>query len=921
MRQTIICTTPIKKILATAVFIFMLIPLHAKLKVTDLKCEYRVDPLGIETLKPRLSWQLHSTQRNVLQTAYRILVSDNPSSLNNNIGNVWDTKKKYSNASIQIRYNGATLQPTKVYYWKVMVWDNHNIISAWSASGKWQMSLSDDWKGASWIAYERLADSLRFLPAQGDNNLVKPNILPIFRKEFVISRPLKRATVYVAGLGHFDLSLNGRKVGDHFLDAGWVEFEKHALYVTFDITRELKQGNNSFGMMLGNGFYYIPSERYHKLTLSYGYPKMIMRTVLEFTDGSTQDIISDGSWKVSQGPVTYSSIYGGEDYNATQEPSGWKMPGFNDKDWRDALIVDGPEKLTSQTATPLKIFDTFLPKSISQPKPGKWVYDMGQNASGIPKLVVSGKEGQTVTIKPAELLAADGTITTEPIGTPVYFNYTLKGVKKETWQPQFMYYGFRYLQLEGGIPEGQPNPNGLPVVSGIYSLHTRNSAKSIGSFHSSNELFNKIYKLIDWAIRSNTSSVFTDCPHREKLGWLEEAHLVGPSIRYNYDISSLCRKVVRDMINAQTLEGLVTSTAPEYARFEGSFRDSPEWGSNSIIMPWYMYEWYGDKDVLEEAYPMMIRYLEYLTNKAKNHILSYGLGDWYDIGPREPGPAQQTPNGVTATATYYYDLILMQKIALVLGRTSDAAKYKQLSLEVRKAYNNAFFNKETKQYAMGSQTANAISVYMGLVDPENKAAVIENIVSELKGRNNALTAGDIGYRYLLRVLDDAGRSDVIYNMNNRSDIPGYGYQIAKGASALTESWQGEENASNNHFMLGHLMEWFYSGLAGIRPSENAVAFQQIDLRPEVVGDVRSVRAEYISPYGLIKSEWELSDGFFKLKVQVPVNTTATVYLPVQNNSRIKMNGRFITTSSDRLLWGRKAVKIGSGQYVFELKRM
>lgn len=896
----------------------VLTQLFAQLSVTSLKCEYRNNPLGIETANPSLSWQLTSLQQNVMQTAYRILVADNPASLSKNLGNVWDTKKVNSDASIQIKYNGTKLQPTKVYYWKVMVWDNLKNISTWSTPSNWQMSLSGNWNGANWIAYERLPDAQRFLPVQGDNNMVKNNVLPILRKEFVLKKAIKRATVYIAGLGHFDLSLNGKKVGEHFMDAGWTEFEKHALYVTFDVTKQLKQGANAFGVMLGNGFYYVPSERYHKLTVAYGYPKMIFRTVLEFVDGSTENIISDDSWKVSPGPITYSSIYGGEDYNATLDQQGWKMPGFNDRSWKPALVVDGPEQLTPQTATALKIFDTFTTKKISQPKPGIWVYDLGQNASGIPKLTVRGKAGETVTLKPAELLAADGSITTQPIGTPVFFKYTLKGSGTESWQPQFMYYGFRYVQVEGAIPEGQPNPNNLPVVSGIYGLHTRNSAETIGSFSCSNELFNKTFKLIDWAITSNTSSVFTDCPHREKLGWLEEAYLVGASIRYNYDIASLCRKVVRDMMNAQTPEGLVTSTAPEYARFGGPFRDSPEWGSNSIIMPWYMYEWYGDKDVLAEAYPMMKRYINYLETKAKKHILSHGLGDWYDIGTKEPGPSQLTPNGVTATATYYYDLTLMEKIANLLEKPQEAIEYKNQAAEVRRAYNDAFFNEKTNQYATGSQTANAVSVYMGLVEQKNKAAVIKNIVKELKDRNNTLTAGDIGYRYLLRVLDDAGRSDVIYDMNNRSDVPGYGYQLAKGATALTESWQGADNASNNHFMLGHLMEWFYSGLAGIRPAENSVGFRQIDIRPEIVGDVTAAKAEYKSPYGLIKSEWKLINGVFELNTVIPANAKATIYLPVKANSQITQNGKVIDLSiADRNLQaGRHSIQVGSGKYLF-----
>jgi alpha-L-rhamnosidase len=522
-----------------------------------------------------------------------------------------------------------------------------------------------------------------------------------------------------------------------------------------------------------------------------------------------------------------------------------------------------------------------------------WVYDLGQNASGVPYLEVKGNKGAMVKISPAELLANDGTITTQPIGTPVYFDYTLKGGEAETWQPRFMYYGFRYIQIEGAVPQGEANPTGLPVVMDIQGLHTRSAAERIGEFSCSNELFNKTFHLIDWAIQSNMASVFTDCPHREKLGWLEEAHLVGSSIRYNYDIANLCRKVIGDMKRSQTGEGLIPDIAPEYAVFGGGFRDSPEWGSNSVILPWYMYEWYGDKQILQESYDMMTRYVAYLESKSKNHILSFGLGDWYDIGPKPPGVSQLTPNGVTATAIYYYDLTILTHIARLLGKPGDALKYSSVGNQVKASFNTRFFNKQTKQYATGSQTANAVAVYMNLVEPQDKAAVVDNIVKDIRSRNNSLTAGDIGYRYLLRVLDDAGRSDVINDMNNRDDVPGYGYQLAKGATALTESWQGADNASNNHFMLGHLMEWFYSGLAGIRPAPNSVAFHEIEIRPEPVGDVSWVKASYKSPYGLISSEWKKDNGGFYLKVKIPANTHATIYLPSKASSNIRESGHMI----------------------------
>ncbi|HRQ51316.1 MAG TPA: family 78 glycoside hydrolase catalytic domain, partial [Agriterribacter sp.] len=451
-----------------------------------------------------------------------------------------------------------------------MVWDDRDVASQWSGPSAWQMGLpgTADWKGAQWIAYERMPDSLRIVPGihGGGDPQSGPgkNILPLLRKEFEIRKTVRKATAFVAGLGHFDFSVNGKKAGDHFLDAGWTQYSNNALYVTFDITALLKEGGNALGMMLGNGFYYTPRERYRKITIAYGYPKMICRIVVEYTDGSAEDIISDATWKACPGPVTFSSIYGGEDYDATLEQTGWNSPSFNDRLWRKAIIVDGPPVLSAQTADPLKIKDSFSVKRITAPGPSVWVYDFGQNASGIFRIKVKGKKQDQVTFRPAELVTDDGLITQDAVGTPVYFRYTLKGDTAEAWQPRFTYYGFRYIQVEGAVPKGAPNPQGLPVIMEIVSLHTRNAAARVGHFSCSNDLFNRTATLIDWAVRSNMVSVFTDCPHREKLGWLEEAHLMGSSVQYNYHIAGLGRKVVKDMIAAQTAEGLVPNIAPEY---------------------------------------------------------------------------------------------------------------------------------------------------------------------------------------------------------------------------------------------------------------------------------------------------------------------------------------------------------------------
>ncbi|GGF11919.1 hydrolase [Hymenobacter cavernae] len=901
----------------------------ADLEVGQLKCAYAPVPLGVQTPAPNLSWQLASEQRNTRQTAYRVLVSDNEKLLSQHVGNIWDSQKVTSDASIQVRYAGQPLQSTKTYYWQVMVWDQAGRASAWSKPAKWQMGLlaPADWEGAQWIAYEELpAAQVDVLPVDGKKDIAQNNnVLPLLRKDFTVRKRLARATAFISGLGQFEMSLNGQKVGNHFLDPAWTKYNKHAQYVTFDLTGQLKKGPNTLGVMLGNGFYYVPpvKGRFRKLKSAFGYPKLLCRVVLDYQDGSSENIISDATWKTAPGPITFSSIYGGEDYNATLEPTGWDAPRFNDAAWKTALVVSGPPEVTSQSAEPLKVHETFTARKITAVQPNKWLYDFGQNASGIIELKVQGRAGDTIRVYPAELLKADNTAAQRATGGPYYFTYVLKGKGLETWRPRFSYYGFRYAQVEGGVPKGEANASNRPVIVALTALHTRNAAPRVGEFSCSNDLFNRTNKLIDWSIKSNLASVFTDCPHREKLGWQEETHLMGSSIRYNYDIAALCRKVIEDLRVSQLPDGLIPEIAPEYVKFEWGgdmFRDSPEWGSSSIILPWYVYQWYGDQQVLAESYPMMQRYVAYLGTKADGHILSQGLGDWYDLGPKPPGVSQHTPMGVTGTATYYYDLTILANVAHLLGKADDAARYEKLGAEVKAAFNARFFNKTTKQYATGSQAANAMAVYMGLVEPQDKAAVIENIVQDIRSRNNSLTAGDIGYRYLLQVLDEAGRSDVIFTMNNRSDVPGYGYQLAKGATALTESWAALPTVSNNHLMLGHLMEWFYGGLAGIRPADGAVAFNKIEIRPTPVGDVTSAKASHESPYGLIVSSWQKTGNAFELTATIPANTTATVYLPATASSKIMEGNVAVAQHNDLKLLGfeqdRARISVGSGTYHF-----
>jgi len=876
-------------------------------KLSNLRTEYHVDPIGVGTLTPGFSWEINSSHHGVTQSAWRIILSEDTGSLKNGAGALWDSKKQPGSISTGIPYNGPALTPGHTYYWRLKVWDEkRNDSSRLSAVQSFQIGLinKQDWQGANWIAAALTRDST----------------LPVFKKELTVDKPLRRATAFISGLGHFELSVNGEKTGDHFLDPGWVNYDKKALYVALDLLPQLKQGANTLTVLLGNGFYYVPGRRYHKLITNYGIPKCIARIFLEYMDGTTKDIVTDNSWLAAAGPITYSSIYGGEDYDARLETNM-----LTETSWHSAVTVTGPPKLEAQSAEPLKIFPAFGACNQKRRGPGSYTFDCKQNFSGIASIRVSGPKGATIRITPAELMAGDS-VNQKATGKPYYWQYTLKGDgEKESWQPRFTYYGFRYLQVDGAVVEGEPNPDHLPVLHDLQGLLTRNAVERTGRFTTSNLLFRRIDTLIDWAIQSNLASVFTDCPHREKLGWLEEAHLMGNSMRYDFDIASLYRKVIRDMMDAQTDSGLVPEIAPEFTVFGKPFRDSPEWGSSAIILPWYCYQWYGDTAAPAEAWPMMQRYMAYLRERSEGHLLYQGLGDWYDIGPNHPGLSQNTPQGITASAIYYYDLTLMAKAATLLHEPAKTTTYAEEAAAVKTAFNEKFFDRKTNNIGSGSQAANAVALYTGVIPEQARQAVFANIVSDLQKRNNSLTAGDIGFRYLLKVLDDYHRPDLIFAMNNRSDVPGYGYQLAKGATALTESWQALPSVSNNHLMLGHLLEWFYEGLAGIHaldvPASNGTnGFAHSTIRPEPVGDIQWAGADYHSPYGPISSHWKKGSNTFDLDVTIPGNTTATVWLPAAQNAVITEGWKRIADQKDIHLVRRDSgwavFELGSGTYNF-----
>ncbi len=737
--------------------------------------------------------------------------------------------------------------------------------------------------------------SAQWIAARPDTAAISnPHPLPIFRHGFTISKKISSATLYISGLGQFEARINGRNVTDTVLNPAWSDYRKRVFYCAYDVTALLQPGSNAIGVMLGNGMYNVPLTpgRYQKFHGSFGQPKLILQLQIKFADGTFQTIVSDGAWKTSPGPITFTSIYGGEDYDARLEQSGWDRPAFDDHNWVSVAVVNGPGgKLVPETIPPIRVFNRYDPVGITHPKPGLTIYDLGENFSGWPEITLHGPRGSRIRMIAGELLDSHGLVTQRSAGArPDWqnsFTYILKGGGAEAWHPQFTYYGFRYVQAE---TMSAPSGIQLPVIDHLDGRFLHDAVHVDGSFHSSDEMLNRIHALITRAMLSNMVSVLTDCPHREKLGWLEQSHLAAASLMYNYDVSALYAKIADDMQDAQLSNGLVPDIAPEYAVFENGFRDSPEWGSAVVLSTWTAYQFYGDRALLRDHYVSMQRYVAYLHSRLRGNLLIYGLGDWFDIGPRSFGESQLTSKGVTATAIYYEDLIDMARIAMLLDHPADAAAYSQEAGTVKRAFDARFFRQEADQYDTGSQTANAMPLVLGMVPQGRRNAVLNNLIADIRKHNNHVTAGDIGFHYVVRALTDNGRSDVLFDMLSRTDKPSYGDQLAHGATTLTEAWDANPDMSQNHFMLGHAEEWFYRGLAGIDFDMGRPADQRILIHPAIVGDVHSATATFHSSLGEIQSGWSRSGNTLRMTVSIPPKATATIEFPPAYRKSIIVNG-------------------------------
>jgi|CZKV01.1.fsa_nt_gi hypothetical protein len=739
--------------------------------------------------------------------------------------------------------------------------------------------------------------------------------LPIFRRQFTVNSGLQRAAIYICGLGQYELSANGVKVGNVLLAPGWTKYDKTCLYDSLDLTSYLTNGNNAIGVMLGNGMYNVQaSSRYTKFTGSFGPPKVIAQIHLFYTNGTSQIIASDSSWLTTSGPITFSSVYGGEDHDARLLPAGWNQAGFNATNWSPAVVTNGPGgtlRGQSHAAPPIVATQTLQPIKTNNLSSTTIVYDLGQNAALIPTLMAHGEAGASIQITPAELTNSDGTVNRGSVGGgSAYWKYTLAGNGTETWTPRFFYHGCRYLQV---VLTAAPGSSSLPVVDSLSGVVIQAATANVGDFSCSNDLFNRTRTLIRWAQRNNLISLLTDCPHRERLGWLEQYNLHGPSLRYEFDVGQLFAKTMQDMADSQTASGLQPSIAPEYVVFSGGFRDSPEWSSSVIIVPWQHYLFTGDDTLLRNYYSTMTNYFGYLKNQAVNNFLNYpsGLGDWYDIGPNAPGYSQLTPVSLTADAYYCLDAQILAKVATVLGKTAEASQFSSLATNIASAFNSTYYSAGNGYYSTGSQTAQSMPLALGMVDSNKQASVTAALVANVYSQG--LTAGDIGHRYVLRALADMGRSDVIFDLHSGTNTAGYGYILNQGATALTEAWDANPSSSQDHFMLGHITEWFYHDLAGIQSDDTAPGFQRVIIKPAFVGGITSVSASYNSVRGTIASSWTCSNNQATLNVTIPVASTGKIYLPVLGN----VTTNLLVKESGSTIWRNGAANGGASGVAFD----
>jgi alpha-L-rhamnosidase len=888
----------------------------------NLRCEMLVNPQGIGTTHPRLSWEITGDGRGINQIAYQIIVASSAAKLAANVGDLWDSHKIVSANSVMVKYAGKMLMSRAACYWKVKVWTT-NGESIWSQPTQFTVGLLNpaDWK-AKWIGY--------------DNGFAWDSVSKFsrlsaryYRKEFAAAQAVKKATVYVVGLGHYELYVNGKIIGDQVLSTPPTDYTQSVIYNTFDVTKEIKPGTNAIATTLGNGRFFTMRPKYKpKKIKEFGFPKVLLQLELEYANGTKQTIISDGSWKfTADGPIRTNNEYDGEEYDATKEMPGWNTVGYNDNKWLKPELVPAPGgKLVPQMNEPIRVVQMVKPVSVKLVKSGMYVMDMGQNMVGWLNMKVHGTRGQQVQLRFAETTQKDGELYVANLrDAKVTDIYTLKGGGEESWHPVFVYHGFRYVEIV--------DYPGTPTINDFEGQVVNDDLEVTGQFETSNTLVNQIYRNAVWGIQGNYKGMPLDCPQRnERMPWLADHATGSYSESFVFDNAKLYTKWLDDIEEAQKPNGSIPDVAPAYWNY---YSDNMTWPATYLQVADMLYQQFGDKESIAKHYASMKKWLTYMRTFMKDYIVTKDkYGDWC-VPPESPelihskDTMRTTDGKLIATAYYYRLLVTMQKFARILNKQQDIKEFAALNAKIKAKFNQTYFDAEQHRYANNSVTSNLLPLYFDMVPEANRKAVFKNIEHKILVDNAGhISTGVIGTQWLMRSLNDHDRADIAWRITTNTSYPSWGYMVNKGATTFWELWNGDTanpsmNSQNHVMLLGDLLVWFYENLAGIKSDAQSVAFKKIIMKPETVDGLNFVNASYHSIHGMIKSNWKKDGGKFNWNITIPANTTAMVYVPAKAADAVTESGQKIATAKGvkfiRMENNRAVFEIGSGNYVFESK--
>ena len=782
-----------------------------------------------------------------------------------------------------------------------------------------------DFDDSGWTAVKVLGDY--GMAPWGDVGWAERTVLParMLRKDFRVAGPVRRAALYISGLGLAEAYLNGAKVSQDVLVPALSEYDKRVFYLTYDVTKSLRPGDNAIGVMLGNGRYFAMRVKVPTFMRTYGYPKLRLQLEIEYSNGKVECVATGESWKLTtEGPIRANNEYDGEVYDARKEMEGWSRPGFNDAGWQAAQVVGGPAGiLAAQMIEPIQVTETLKPIKITQPKPGLYIFDMGQNMVGWCRLTVSGPRGTEVSLRHAERLRPDGTLYLDNLRSAAVTDiYALKGKGVEVYEPRFVYHGFRYVEVRG-FP-------GRPTLASLEGREVHDAVERNADFTTSNLLLNQIFKNIVWGTRDNYRSIPTDCPQRdERQGWLGDRSSESRGEPFLFDVAAFYAKWMSDVEDSQASNGSVSDVSPAYWPLSN---DNVTWPASFIIIPSHLYDLYGDLRVVERHYGGMKKWVTRMQTYLKDDLMPRDTyGDWC-VPPESPelihssDPGRKTDGTVLGTAYFYYVLRLMGRYATLLGKEKDANDFNQLATKLEGAFNRTYFDKAASRYSNGSQTSSVLPLAFGMVPEADRASVFAALIRKIEEQNKGhIGTGLIGGQWLMRVLSDNGRPDVAYEIASQKSYPSWGYMVSKGATTIWELWNGDTanpamNSGNHLMLVGDLVTWLYGNLAGIRPGQAQPAFKHIVMRPTPVGDLRFVRASHKSPYGRIVSDWKREGARFTWNLTIPANTQATVFVPAKEAASVTESGRpagqapgvrYLRVEADAAVF-----EVGSGSYHF-----